>query len=106
LGAIAGSGLSGFSKLKARVDALSSVADWHVHDLRRSARTGMTRLGVPRDHSEAAVNHVSGRSALERIYDRHDYGPEVLAALGRWQSHVAALVTELRTAEVLLLRRA
>jgi integrase len=106
LGAIAGSGLSGFSKLKARVDALSGVADWHVHDLRRSARTGMTRLGVPRDHAEAALNHVSGRSALERIYDRHDYGHEVLAALGRWQSHVAALVTALPTAEVLPLRRA
>ena len=52
----------------------------------------MTRAGVPRDHAEAAINHVSGRSALERTYDRHDYAEEVTAALKLWQAHVAALV--------------
>ena len=91
LGAVPGGGLRGFSKLKARLDALSGVADWRWHDLRRTARTGMTRLGVPRDHAEAAINHVSGRSALERTYDRHDYAAETAAALSRWQAHVAAL---------------
>ena len=92
LGAIDGGGLRGFSKLKARLDALSGVAGWRWHDLRRTARTGMTRLGVPRDHAEAAINHVSGRSALERTYDRHDYAEEVLAALSCWQAHVARFV--------------
>ena len=91
LGAVTGGGLRGFSKLKARLDALSGVADWRWHDLRRTARTGMTRLGVPRDHAEAAINHVSGRSALERTYDRHDYVDETATALSRWQAHVAAL---------------
>lgn len=93
LGDIAGSGLRGFSKLKARLDQLSRVSDWRWHDLRRTARTGMTRLGVPREHAEAALNHVSGRTTLERTYDRHDYAEEVIAALGRWQAHVARLVT-------------
>jgi hypothetical protein len=65
---------------------------WRWHDLRRTARTGMTRLGVPRDHAEAAINHVSGRSALERTYDRHDYAGEIVSALGCWQAHVAGLV--------------
>jgi hypothetical protein len=51
----------------------------------------MTRLGVPRDHAEAAINHVSDRTALERTYDRHDYAPEVIAALEKWQAHVALL---------------
>jgi integrase len=105
LGDIAGSGLSGFSKIKARLDAKSGVADWHIHDLRRTARTGMTRLGVIRDHAEAALNHVSGRTALERTYNRHDYVPEVLVALSRWQAHVADLVTEELAAEVVPLRR-
>ena len=54
----------------------------------------MTRLGVPREHAEAAINHVSGRSALERTYDRHDYAAEIVAALGRWQEHVARLVRD------------
>jgi integrase len=104
LGDIAGNGLRGFSKLKARVDMLSGVTGWRWHDLRRTARTGMTRLGVPREAAEAALNHVSGRSALERTYDRHDYAGEVIAALGRWQVHVAALVSDLPSGEVVPLR--
>ena len=79
---------------------------WRFHDLRRTARTGMTRLGVPRDHAEAAINHISGRSALERTYDRHDYADEVLNALSRWQAHVAGLVAPNQGAEVVPIRRA
>lgn len=101
LGRVTGSGFQGFGKLKIRIDAAAQAARakaglkppalpaWRWHDLRRTARTGMSRLGVPRDHAEAAINHVSGRSALERTYDRHDYAPEVIAALKKWQKHVA-----------------
>ena len=92
LGRSAGTGFRGFSKLKARLDVASKVEGWRFHDLRRTARTGMTRLGVPRDHAEAAINHLSGRSKLERTYDRHDYAPEVIAALSTWQGHVAGLL--------------
>lgn len=116
LGAIAGNGFRGFSKLKARIDAVivsaraeaqgakeQPLAPWRWHDLRRTARTGMTRLGIVRDHAEAAINHVSGRSTLERTYDRHDYAAEIAAALSRWQAHVAALVSAQPVAEVVAL---
>ena len=92
LGDAAGGGLRGFSKLKARLDKASGVTGWRWHDLRRTARTGMARLGVSRDHAEAALNHMSARSALERTYDRHDFGPEVISALEIWQRHVTAIV--------------
>jgi hypothetical protein len=96
----------GFSKLKAKIDQLNDIIDpWRLHDLRRSVRTGMTRLGVPRDHAEAVLNHVSNRTALERTYDRHDYRDEIVAASLRWQSHVESLVTERPTAEVISLAR-
>ena len=98
-------GLSGFSKLKERIDKASGVFDWGWHDLRRSVRSGMARLGVPREAAEAALNHISGRSALDRTYDRHDYAPEVIAALSRWQAHVAALVLDAPAAEVAVSRR-
>ena len=91
-GRTASAGFQGFGRLKLRIDAASRVSDWRWHDLRRTARTGMTGLGVARDHAEAAINHISGRSRLERIYDRHDYADEILAALTRWQEHVARLV--------------
>jgi hypothetical protein len=94
LGNVKGSGLSGFSKIKARLDELSGVSNWHIHDLRRSARTGMARLGVSGEHAELALNHISGRTALMRTYDRHDYRGEIVAALSRWQAHVASLVSD------------
>jgi integrase len=117
LGSIKGSGYRGFSKLKLRLDAtiaatrtkaaaggiVATMPGWRWHDLRRTARTGMTRLGIPRDHAEAAINHLSGRSTLERTYDRHDYSAEILAALNRWQAHVAALVGVQPVAEVVSL---
>lgn len=102
LGRIAGSGLRGFSPVKRALDRASGVTGWRWHDLRRTARTGLTRLGIPRDHAEAALNHISGRTALERVYDRHDFAPEVVAAIGRWQAHVAALVTDPPPAEIVL----
>jgi integrase len=105
LGAFAGGGFRGFSKLKTKLDGLSGVTGWRWHDLRRTARTGMTRIGVPRDHAEAAINHVSGRSALERTYDRHDYADEVTAALKLWQAHVAAVVAPAAIADGVPLRR-
>lgn len=97
LGRSSRNGFRGFGRLKKRLDAASGVTGWRWHDLRRTARTGMTRLGVPRDHAEAAINHVSSRSKLERTYDRHDYGPEVIAALSMWQERVAGLVTKATT---------
>ncbi len=113
------SGFRGYSKLKERLDttiagsraAAASAAGieaplmpgWRWHDLRRTARTGMTKLGITRDHAEASINHLSHRSGLERTYDRHDYADEILSALNRWQAHVAGLVTAQPTAEVVTL---
>lgn len=82
------------------------MTGWRFHDLRRTARTGMTRLGVLREHAEAALNRVGGRTKLERTYDRHDYAAEVIAALGRWQAHVASLVSDVSTAAVIPIRKA
>lgn len=98
-GAIAGSGFQGFSKLKTRLDQLSGVSAWRWHDLRRTARSAMGRLGVAAIAGEAALNHISGRSQLERIYDRHDYSSEAIGALEVWQRYVAVLVAASHQAE-------
>lgn len=93
LGRVRGSGLSGFSKIKAAVDKASGVTGWDWHDLRRTARTGMSRIGVSREAAEAALAHISGRAGLVGVYDRHTFREEALGALRAWQEHVAALVT-------------
>ena len=105
LGQIKGSGLRGFSKLKKSLDEKSGVADWRFHDLRRTARSGMARLGIPREVAELALNHVTALGGLERVYNRHDYAEEIIGALLRWQSYVLRLISEQPSAEVVTLRR-
>ena len=52
------------------------------HDLRRTAASHMTRLGIPRLHVEKVLNHVTGDIA--EVYDRHNYLPEKRVALEKW----------------------
>lgn len=99
LGSVAGSGLRGFSRVKQNLDKLSGVSAWRFHDLRRSCRSGLSALGVPMETAERALNHVVG-SSLVQVYDRHSFTEEVVAALGKWQRHVAALVGASPTVEV------
>jgi len=87
-----GGALQGISRVKTALDKHSGVTAWRMHDLRRTCRTGMSRLGIPTEHAEAALNHVSHRSALVRVYDRHRYADEVLAALKAWQDEMARLL--------------
>jgi integrase len=44
---------------------------WTIHDLRRTARSLMTRAGVSPDHAERALGHVIG--GVRGVYDRHAY---------------------------------
>jgi Arm DNA-binding domain/Phage integrase family len=51
---------------------------WTIHDLRRTARSLMTRAGVSPDHAERALGHVIG--GVRGIYDRHQYLDEKRSA--------------------------
>src|SRR5262249_5506349 len=85
--------VSGWSKLKKRLDAAMQIPPWRVHDLRRTTATQMAELGVPPHVVEAALNHISGAKAGGAgTYNRAEYPPERKAALERWAKHVAELV--------------
>ncbi|MBX6746824.1 MAG: tyrosine-type recombinase/integrase [Acetobacteraceae bacterium] len=86
-------GFVGNGKLLRRLFLSSGTADWTWHDLRRTARTGMTYLGVPEVDAEAALNHVTGRSKLVATYDQSGPPPSALTALRAWQAYVADVVT-------------
>jgi integrase len=86
--------VSGWSKTKMRVDAEMQVPPWRLHDLRRTAVSGMGELNIRPDVIELCVNHVSGsRGGIAGTYNRSELLPERRAALSRWASHVAGLVT-------------
>jgi integrase len=61
------------------------------HDLRRTAASGMTRLGVPRLVVEKILNH--SERGVAPVYDRHSYDPEKRQALELWSAHVLELVS-------------
>jgi integrase len=83
---------SGWSKCKTRLDTTSGVSNWRLHDLRRTVATGLQRLGVRLEVTEAVLNHVSGsRAGIIGIYQRHDWAFEKRTALEGWSAHVLSL---------------
>ncbi|MBY3614969.1 tyrosine-type recombinase/integrase [Rhizobium bangladeshense] len=67
---------------------------WTFHDLRRTAASGMARLGVPVHVVEAVINHRSGSiKGVAAVYNRYDYAEEKRSALTAWSTYVAQLVS-------------
>jgi integrase len=66
--------IGGFSQFKLNFDRKSGLSDWTIHDLRRTARSLMSRAGVPTDHAERCLGHAMG--GVRGTYDRHAYHAE------------------------------
>lgn len=88
--------ISGFSKAKATLDALIGeqiTTPWRVHDLRRTAASGMAKLGIPPHIIERVLNHVSGvNGGLVSVYQRHEYIEQRRAALEAWAGYIQQTV--------------
>ena len=59
---------------KGRLSSATGVRNWTLHDLRRTARSLLSRAGVASDHAERCLGHVIG--GVRGIYDRHEYFEE------------------------------
>jgi integrase len=98
--------VSGWSKIKRRLDEAMKIPPWRLHDLRRTTATGMAEIGIAPHIVEAALNHISGAKAgVAGTYNRAAYAEEKRAALERWALHVQGLVSE-RPANVVKMRKA
>lgn len=93
--------ISSFSKKTAALQKKSGTAGWTLHDLRRTARTLLSRAGVPADIAERCLGHKIG--GVRGVYDRHQYTREMLdayeklaALLDRIIKPPAANVVEMR----------
>jgi integrase len=102
-----GAGFSAWAPAKAALDRRlgDAVAPWRLHDIRRTAATGMINVGIATDVVEAVLNHYSGhRAGIAGTYNRSDYKPQIKAALARWSEHVIALVEGRAESNVVPLR--
>lgn len=100
--------ITGYSAAKKRIDRLirslpvasgddhgMDLAPWRFHDLRRTLATGLQKLGVRFEVTEAVLNHLSGSKAgVAGVYQRHDWAAEKRDALTAWAAHVAEAVVE------------
>jgi integrase len=101
--------ITGYSGAKRRLDALMAeiateeartagrepptIEPWTFHDIRRTAASGLARLGMPVNVIEAVLNHRGGEvSGVAAVYNRHSYLPEKRRALETWARYVADLV--------------
>jgi integrase len=85
-----GQGFSAWGYGKLHLDARIGIAPWVLHDLRRTMRTGLGKIGVAPHIAELVINHTRG--GIQAVYDKHRYEPEIRAALAKWAEHVAAVV--------------
>jgi integrase len=75
---------------KARFDAACGVADWTLHDLRRTARTLLSRAGVSADVAERCLGHVI--PGVRGVYDRHRYLDEMARAYAALAAQIDRIV--------------
>jgi integrase len=92
-----GNHFTGHAKGKVQIDdklASTGIKPWRLHDLRRTFATGLQRLGVRFEVTEAALNHVGGaRAGVAGIYQRHDWESEKRKAMADWSAHLSELLS-------------
>lgn len=96
----ASASFSGFSKAKAALNAtiaadrkaakLDPLPAWVLHDLRRTARSLMSRAGVLPDTAERVVGHVI--PGVRGVYDRYTFLTEKREALEKLAALVANIL--------------
>jgi integrase len=82
--------IGGVSVLKRGLDEASGVVGWTIHDLRRTARSLMSRAEVPRDYAERCLGHVI--RGVEGTYDRHKYRDQMLRAYEKLAALIERIV--------------
>jgi len=87
--------VSGFSKIKKRLDIVSGVNNWRFHDIRRSFATHSTeRLGISPVIIDKILNHVTGQvRGVAAVYQHGEYLEDRRKALQKWGNFIQELVS-------------
>lgn len=78
------------SKFKKKLDALSGVTGWVLHDLRRSARSHFSALPAEETVRELILDHQ--RKGMARVYDRFSFSQEKAQLMNLWSKRLLAIV--------------
>lgn len=98
-------GFSDWSNRKRDLDELSGVSGWQLRDIRRTAVTGMQKLGIREEVAKTVLNHAkAGATGVTAIYARHSYAEEAATAWHRWADRILEVVGEKKPGGVVRLR--
>jgi integrase len=88
--------ISGFSKAKLRLDKVSGVTEWTLHDLRRTFATYATEcLDASPAVIEKVLNHSSGAvTGIARVYQRAQYLSQRRDLADQWADLVERWISE------------
>jgi integrase len=67
------------------------LARWTPHDLRRTARTHMAKIGIINEHAEAVIAHK--KPGITATYNKYEYLPEKELALIKWEAELLRIVS-------------
>ena len=81
----------GNRKIKARKEPYFGMKPWSPHDLRRTARTNMARVGVLDEIGEEVVNHI--KPGVIGVYNKYRYDNEKKEALLKWETLLLEILT-------------
>ncbi len=66
------------------------IPSWSAHDLRRTCRTGLSKIGCPNEIGEAVLGHTKG--GIEGVYNLHRYELECKEWLQKWADHIDVIM--------------
>ena len=86
---------NGWSKCtEAMRKELLDVSHFTPHDWRRTFASGLQKLRVRLEITEALLGHVSGSlGGIRGVYQRYDYAAEKREAITLWEKYIASLVS-------------
>jgi integrase len=84
--------LGSIHRNKLALDAASGTSRWTIHDLRRTARTLLSRAGVDADTAERCLGHTI--QGVRATYDRHKFEQEMRDAFERLAALVEAIIRD------------
>jgi integrase len=76
------------------------LADWRLHDLRRTVASGLARLGYRTEVIKRVLGHVAKATDVTSVvYNWHNHDDEAMEAVQKWAAHLARLTTGLQKME-------
>lgn len=85
----------GNRKIKARKKPYFGMKPWSPHDLRRTARTNMARVGVTDEIGEEVMNHI--KPGVVGVYNKYRYDEEKKVALQKWEALLLEILEKAKT---------